>query len=82
MPRTDWGKVDIEFNFDSLLRADKATRLESQAKAVNAGLLTPNEGRAEEGLPSKPGGDTIYLNGTLVPAGTQQTQVQADTNGA
>lgn len=82
MPRADWEKVDIEFNFDSLLRADKATRLESQAKAVNAGLLTPDEGRAEEGLPSKPGGDTIYLNGTLVPAGTQQRQVQADTNGA
>jgi HK97 family phage portal protein len=80
MPRSDWDSVDIEFNFDSLLRADKSTRLDAQAKAVHAGLLKPNEGRAEEGLPPETGGDTIYLNGTLVPAGTTQRQVQADAN--
>lgn len=81
MPRADWDNVNIEFDFDSLLRADKATRLESQSKAVNSGLLTPNEGRAAEGLPPETGGDTIYLNGSLVPAGTQQKQTQAIENG-
>jgi HK97 family phage portal protein len=80
MPSTDWDTVDIEFNFDSLLRADKTTRLESQAKAVNAGLLMPNEGRAEEGLPPEKGGSQLYLNGTLVPAGTVQRQTQAIPN--
>lgn len=80
MPSGDWDKIDIEFNFDSLLRADKSTRLDAQAKAVNAGLLKPNEGRAEEGLPSAEGGDKIYLNGSLVPAGTQQRQIQAGMN--
>ena len=69
MPKSDWSDIDIEFDFDALLRADKQTRLDAQAKAVNAGLMTPNEGRAAEGLEPKNGGDKIYLNGTLVPAG-------------
>ena len=69
MPGSDWASIDIEFDFDALLRADKQTRLDAQAKAVNAGLMTPNEGRAAEGLEPKIGGDNIYLNGSLVPAG-------------
>lgn len=72
MPSSDWDTVDIEFNFDSLLRADKSTRLDAQSKAVNAGLLKPNEGRAEEGLPPAEGGDSIYLNGSLVQGGTEK----------
>ena len=76
MPSADWDSIDIEFDFDALLRADKATRLDSQAKAVNAGLLMPNEGRAAEGLPPEEGGDVIYLNGSLVPAGTTQQAMQ------
>ena len=82
MPREDWETVDIEFNFDSLLRADKVTRLDAQSKAVNAGIMTPDEARAEEGLGPKEGGDKIYLNGSLVPAGTNPKQIQAVTNGA
>lgn len=82
MPREDWESVDIEFNFDSLLRADKVTRLDAQSKAVNAGIMTPDEARAEEGLGPKEGGDKIYLNGSLVPAGTNPKQIQAVTNGA
>lgn len=72
IPRADWDRIDIEFDFDALLRADQKTRSESMRAAVNAGLLTPNEGRAKEGLPPKQGGDDIYLNGTLVPAGRGQ----------
>lgn len=81
MDKKDWDSVDIEFNFDSLLRADKVTRLEAQSKAVNAGILTPNEARAEEGLKPQVGGDKIYLNGSLVPAGTTQRQTQVLNNG-
>ena len=82
MPQSDWENVDIEFNFDSLLRADKVTRLDAQSKAVNAGIMTPDEARAEEGLAPKEGGDKIYLNGSLVPAGTNIRQTQAENNGA
>ena len=70
MPVTDWGNVVMEFNFDALLRADLKSRTEAAKSLVNSGLLTPNEGRQQEGLPPKPGGDDIYLNGTMVPAGT------------
>ena len=67
---SEWDKFTIEFNFDSLLRADPKTRAETQRASINAGTLTPNEGRAEEGRPPMDGGDVIYLNGSLVPAGT------------
>lgn len=73
MPMSDWGVYCIEFDFDSLLRADKSVRFETLQKGINAGLLAPNEARASEGLPAKKGGDDIYLNGTMIPAGTQST---------
>lgn len=80
MPRGDWETIDIEFSFDSLLRADAATRAETNSKKINSGQASPNEVRASEGFEPKDGGDTIYLNGSLVPAGTQQRQIQADAN--
>ena len=80
MPREDWETIDIEFSFDSLLRADAATRAETASKQINSAQKAPNEVRASEGLPPLAGGDTIYLNSTLVPAGTQQRQIQADAN--
>ena len=72
MPPADFDKISIEFDFDSLLRADKASRTEMNGKAINSGQKTPNEARADEGLAPKNGGDDIYLNGSLVAAGTTQ----------
>jgi HK97 family phage portal protein len=68
MPLRDRGEYELDFDFDQLLEADLATRLESYGKGINGGNLTPNEARARERLPAKEGGDNIYLNGTLVPA--------------
>lgn len=70
MPAADFDRYTIEFDFDSLLRADLPTRLETYGKAINSGQMTPNEARAEEGRAPQEGGDKIYLNGTLVPAGS------------
>lgn len=70
VPNKEWGKIEYQFDFDALLRADQKTRAEARRADINAGTLTPNEGRAQEGRPPKEGGDTIYLNGSLVPAGT------------
>lgn len=67
MPVGDWDGVDIEFDFDALLRADKLARYEAYAKAINAGLVMPNEPRADEGLPPMPGGDQLIVNGNMVP---------------
>lgn len=70
MPLADRDTYVIEFDFDALLQADFASRMDSYNKGVNGGVISPNEARGREGLPPKPGGDKIYLNGTLVPAGT------------
>lgn len=76
LDRKEWGTIEIEFDFDAILRADYATRVKTQSAAVNAGLLTPNEARRQEGREPKDGGDEIYLNGSLVQAGKK-----GDVNG-
>lgn len=71
MPESEWMTRDIEFNFDALLRANRSERLDAQSKAVNSGILAPNEARKEEGLPPQNGGEYIYLNGSLVRADSE-----------
>lgn len=80
MREREWEEVDIEFDFDALLRASQQQRYESYNKAINSGVLTPNEARAKEGKKPLNGGDKIYLNGTLVPAGTIPTQMKPQVN--
>ena len=64
---SDWGKVEIEFNFDSLLRADPKERAERDSIRINSAQITPNESRNAEGLLDKEGGDKLFINGALVP---------------
>ena len=71
IPMADWDTIDIEFDFDSLLRASKQDRMTAKSVAINSGQLTPNEARNDEGLEDKEGGDDIYLNGSLVKAGAE-----------
>ena len=82
MPRRDWATIDFKFDFDDLLRPDRATRMDANNKAINSGQMTPDEARSEEGRGPMPGGDRIYLNGTLVPAGTVRGQTQGGGNAA
>ncbi len=51
----------VQLDIKQLLRMDSATRIETNAKAVKGGIMTPNEARAEENLPPVAGGDTPYL---------------------
>lgn len=87
MPRADWGKISMQFDFDALLRSDIDTRIKAAAAGVNAALLTPNEGRAKEGLKPKDGGDKLYLNSALLPIGeprpdsTNQNNFEGDSDG-
>lgn len=48
-------------SFDAMLRADLQTRYSAYSTAITAGILTPNEARANEGLPAVQGGDEIRL---------------------
>lgn len=47
-----------EFDVPNLLRMDSATQMEVLDKGKN--YFSPNEGRAQIGLPPKPGGDDVY----------------------
>lgn len=64
----------IRFNVDAMLRSDLKTRYESYGVGIQNGVLEPNEARAKENLPPKPGGDQLYFNGNMIPvtmAGSQ-----------
>ena len=61
--RTRW----VQFNMDGLLRGDYRTRMEGHAKAITAGVLSPNEARAYEGRPPLDGGDQGFIQGAMRP---------------
>lgn len=58
VPRRSYG---VEFDIGDLLRMDTATLTDAAAKAVGAGIMTPNEARARFDLPPKQGGDSPYM---------------------
>ena len=60
-------EYDIEFDFNSLLRADAADRLKSYGEAVRGGIMTPNEARNKEGWSSKEGGDSLMVQQQMIP---------------
>lgn len=57
----------LRHNADGLLRGDLATRSDSYAKQIGAGVLTPNEGRALEDRPPLPGGDRLFMPSNTMP---------------
>ena len=67
LPEIDMRRMQPRFNFDDLLRGDKPSRMEANQKAINSGQMTPNEARVNEGRPRLPGGDTLLINGALIP---------------
>jgi HK97 family phage portal protein len=56
-----------KFQIDTLMRGDSATRTEYYSKMIQNGVMTPNEARAEEGLPPMPDGDTLFIASNLIP---------------
>jgi HK97 family phage portal protein len=64
----DRNKSDyVEFNMDGLQRGDFLSRMEGSAKAVFAGIRTPNEIRALDNLAALEGGDKLYMQGANMP---------------
>jgi HK97 family phage portal protein len=51
----------FEFDLDGLMRMDPTARADAAAKYVGAGVWSPNEARAREGLLPVEGGETPYL---------------------
>lgn len=73
----------VELEMDGLLRGDFKTRMEGWARAIQSGLVKPNEARAEENYPAAEGGDQLFMQGATVPidqAGTVPA-ASAQSNG-
>ncbi len=67
LPTAERRSWEIELDFDALLRADMLARFDAYQKAITGGFATPNEVRQAEGWRDQPGGDTLLVNGTMVP---------------
>jgi HK97 family phage portal protein len=63
----DRGQIEIEFDFDALLRADLRARMDAYAVGINNGVLKPSEARKMEGLPPADGADNLLVQGAMVP---------------
>lgn len=59
--------LDVEFNFDALLRSDIRSRFDAYRIGIASGILTPNEARMAEFLPTMPGGDRLLIQGAMIP---------------
>ena len=58
----------IRFNFDALLRADRKTRIETNARAIMSSQMSPNEARLDDGRPPNvPNGDAFVSPSTMQP---------------
>lgn len=57
----------VEFSVEGLLRADSKARAEFYAAMVSNGLMTRNEVRRKENLPSMPGADELTAQVNLAP---------------
>ena len=57
----------VKLNLDGIMRGDFKTRIEAIVRAIQNGLMTPNEGRALENRPPIAGGDVLLVQGATVP---------------
>ena len=59
--------VQFRFNLDHVFRVDLLTRYQAYEIGVRSGIDTPDETRALEDKPPKPGGDQLYMQQQMVP---------------
>jgi HK97 family phage portal protein len=62
-------KFFVEISMDGLLRGDFKARMEGYATAIQNGVLKPNEARQMENRPDDPAGDTLLVQGAMIPIG-------------
>lgn len=81
--------IDIEHDVSAFVRGRPAERWDYYTKAIEHGVLSPNEVRVLEGMEEVEGGDEFYRNNNMVPrnqpvappvaASPQQQQIDEDT---
>ena len=69
----------VKFNTSELLRADKSSQAAYYSQLVQLGLLTPNEARIELNLPPMKGGNTLYMQGAMMPV-NELNNTNSNTN--
>lgn len=70
-------KTFLDFDLTPLGRGSFLDRMRALSAAVQAASRTPNEARAMDNLPPKPGGDRLYMNGALVPIDMEKADPSA-----
>lgn len=71
-----------EFKVDALLRGDFASRMEGYSKAIQNGVMTPDEARDLENRPAKGGAaNELFVNSTIVPITKQMDLPLNDPQG-
>ncbi len=72
----------VEHNLDGLLRGDFKSRIDGITRGIQAGLLTPNEGRALENRPDHANqhADDLFMQGGTVPIGSQLAEAAPAAN--
>lgn len=63
----------LEHNLEGLMRGDLKSRAEAIAQKINSGQVTLNEARALDNRPELPGGNSLLVQGAMVPAESLQT---------
>jgi HK97 family phage portal protein len=63
----DRQQMEVEFDFNALLRSDVKTMFEAYKSSVNGSLMTPNEARRELHLQPVEGGDKLFMQGAMAP---------------
>jgi len=70
----------FKLNLDGLLRGDISTRVDSYAKLIQNGVMTPNEARTLEGMNPLEGLDTTWFQLNTAPVINGTNQPQEDEN--
>ncbi|MGR3220860.1 MAG: phage portal protein [Candidatus Anammoxibacter sp.] len=65
-----------QFNVDGLLRGDVKARYEAYQKAIQNGIMTPNQAASKENLPTYPEGNQHFMPMNIQPIGTPKTNGQ------
>ena len=70
----EWGRYEIEFEIQELLRGDTKSRFSSYASGRQWGILTANEARQRERLNPVEGGDVLLEPLNMWPMGEERPQ--------
>jgi len=75
----DQNRFFVEFVVEGLLRADSAGRAAYYHSMITDAVMTPNEVRKLENLPTLPGGDQLFIQGAMMPLAMLEKQAQQAT---